>query len=81
MTSERRDEQQPVGPVITTEMYGYRVDTLYREVESRLSSEAAKAAHGAAGWIADAVREAYLRGLQDGFAQGSLASVSRTEKP
>lgn len=61
------------GPVITDELFGYQTDGLRREVERRLESEASKAAHSLAGWTTERIRDAYVRGLADGFAQGTLS--------
>lgn len=43
------------------------------EVERRATSEASKAAYTFAGWASEQIREAYMRGLKDGFAQGVAA--------
>lgn len=48
---------------------------LMREVEQRLASDASKAAHSATGWVHDQIRQAYVAGVRDGFAQGVQAAV------
>ena len=58
------------GPTITTDLYVYQTDQLRQEIEERARKEIGGAGQRFADWVSEQVRQAYIRGLGDGYAQG-----------
>lgn len=59
------------GPTITERLFRARTDELIQSVEEALVSANTDAAKKYARQVAGQIRNAYVRGLQDGFAQGA----------
>jgi hypothetical protein len=67
-------EELMEGPTIYARLMQPATMGLIGEVQQRLNSEASKAANSMAGWVHEQIRQAYVAGVRDGYAQGVAAA-------
>lgn len=63
------------GPVISTDLYRIEHLRLEKGVQDALASPVSRLIESAAGNIGQMLRDAYVSGLRDGFAQGVAAAA------